>query len=155
MTSSPKVEETGQSPCRLESLMWRECLKLYNYGPEKPETACEKERVRYYACQKSWRETLPDAQPVSFTLPPACHAQSNALHNCMMINMFEVAKCQTEMTALRVCVGSCNPEVEAALMDDIISGKCKSGVIIRDKLISDPDDATGWLRVWYKLIGKV
>ena len=141
------------APCQSESVMWRECLKIYDYGPEKPEKDCEKERGRYYTCIKSWRtETTGKKADAArdFTMHPDCAGYSQNLHNCMMINMFEMNKCTNEMTLLRMCGARFDKSIAAALEDDV-----KNRWVVLPKVEETPEDSTGLKRVWNKVIGKI
>ena len=173
---SPIMSGTVDTPCRSETLMWRECLKGFDYGPERPDAECNRERVRYYACMKEWRTTqdpkkaaaVPDtsnnvvkgsihpstapttgAAAFHATMPGDCTRFSNALHNCMMISAFEAAKCRDEMLHLRVCASKYDKSVARALEEDVQMGR----VVL--KFDNDPDDSTGIKRVWNKIIGKI
>jgi hypothetical protein len=158
--------------------MWRECLKNFDYGPERPEAECNRERVRYYACTREWRtKQEPQANPsaagtaapspvkgslhpstaptggsnlaFNATMPGDCTTYSNALHNCMMIGAFEAAKCRDEMLLLRVCASKFDKSIARALEEDVQLGR----VVL--KFDNDPDDSTGIMRVWNKIIGKI
>lgn len=140
-------------PCKAESTMWRECLKIYDYGPEKPEKECEKERGRYYSCVKEWRvketgQTAPAGK--EFMIGRDCSGLAQSLHNCMMINMFETGKCQKEMLELRICTAKHDKSVAATLEEDV-----KNGWVTLPKKNANPEDSTGITRIWYKLIGKI
>eukprot|EP00744_Colponema_vietnamica_P033165 GILI01054342.1.p1 GENE.GILI01054342.1~~GILI01054342.1.p1 ORF type:complete len:153 (+),score=28.57 GILI01054342.1:50-508(+) len=140
------------APCKTESVMWRECLKTYDYGPEKPEKECEKERGRYYSCIRDWRtnQGLKYEAGKEFVLPTTCSGFAQNLHNCMMINMFEMQKCTSEMAKLRVCVAKFDPEVARNLEEDV-----KQGYVVLPSSDTSIEASTGIRRIWNKIIGKL
>lgn len=133
--------------CAVESVLWRECLKNYDYSPDKPQSACETQRGGYYACIKNWRETSEKKpyDPKDFELSPECRHEAEKLHNCMMYSMFEVSKCRKEMALLKRCAARKDPEVRQYLEGDPAIENLESSI----------DDSTGWTRIWYKAIGKL
>lgn len=144
MSAVAKAEAT---PCAVESKLWRECLKQYDYGPDRPKGACESHRTQFYACMKTW--TMETQQkPYSYTqfqLPQSCGHEAEKLHECMMMNMFEVSHCQRDMTLLKRCAAQHDPEARKYLEGDpAIANLAKSA-----------DNATGWRYLWYRAIGKV
>ena len=82
-------------------------------------------------------------------MPSDCIVYSNALHNCMMISLFEAAKCRDEMLNLRICASKFDKSIARALEEDVQMGRVS--LTFED----DPDEATGIKRMWYKFIGKV
>lgn len=135
------------APCAIPSRLWRECLKEYDYGPDRPKGACESQRTRFYDCVKDWTARTQSKQYsyTQFELPKACGHEAEKLHQCMMMNMFEVSHCQRDMAVLKRCAARADPEVRKYLQgDDAIAD-----------LDKDIEEATGLKRLWYKAIGKL
>ncbi|CAG9576578.1 conserved hypothetical protein [Leishmania major strain Friedlin] len=135
------------APCAVPSTLWRECLKQYDYGPDRPKGACEAHRTKFYDCVKDWtaRTQHKSYSYTQFELPKSCGHEAEKLHQCMMMNMFEVGHCQRDMAVLKRCAARVDPEVRKYLQDD---------EAIAD-LENDIDEATGLKRLWYKVIGKL
>lgn len=115
----PVVEEQN-APCNVESVLWRECLKTFDYSPERPKSACETQRGQYYKCIKQWKQrtTGTPYDPSTFYLNPKCSNESEKLHQCMMMSMFEVSGCQGPMLALKACGYENDPSIREALSED-------------------------------------
>ncbi|CAC9497827.1 hypothetical protein conserved [Leishmania donovani] len=135
------------APCAVPSKLWRECLKQYDYGPDRPKGACEAHRTKFYDCVKDWtaRTQHKSYSYTQFELPKSCGHEAEKLHQCMMMNMFEVSHCQRDMAVLKRCAARADPEVRKYLQDD---------EAIAD-LENDIEEATGLKRLWYKAIGKL
>ncbi|KAG5476549.1 hypothetical protein LSCM1_04264 [Leishmania martiniquensis] len=135
------------APCAIPSKLWRECLKEYDYGPDRPKGACEAQRTKFYACVKEWvaRTQNKSYSYKNYELPKSCSHEAEKLHQCMMMNMFEVSHCQRDMAVLKRCAARADPEVRKYLHDDeAIVG-----------LENDIEEAAGLKRLWYKAIGKL
>lgn len=135
------------APCAVHSKLWRECLKEYDYGPDRPKGACESQREKFYGCVKGWTAHTQKTKYsyAQFELPKSCGHEAEKLHQCMMINMFEVSHCQRDMAVLKRCAARNDPEVRRYLEgDEAIAG-----------LENDVEEATGLKRLWYKAIGKL
>lgn len=117
---------TDDAPCSLDATLWRECLKTFDYGPDKPQSACEKQRHSYYQCIKQWRSSKAEApgsaaapyKSSDFYTTPKCARQAEKLHVCMMTGMFEMANCREPMLELKACGYRNDPQVRQALADD-------------------------------------
>ncbi|EPY32272.1 hypothetical protein STCU_01937 [Strigomonas culicis] len=135
------------APCAVEAALWRVCLKEYDYGPDRPKGACELQRGKYYGCLKEWTNRTQEKQYSykNFEMTSQCAHEAEKLHQCMMMNMFEVSHCQKDMTVLKRCAAAHDPEVRRSLADD---------PAIKD-LENSVDNATGVRRLWYKAIGKL
>lgn len=144
-TSSAAVEDPA--PCAVEATLWRECLKEFDYGPDRPKGACESQRDRYYSCIKSWttRTQGSSYSYKKYEMTKECSHEAEKLHQCMMINMFEVSRCQQDMALLKRCAAKHDPEVRRSLQGDPAVAELESSV----------DNATGLRWVWYKMIGKL
>lgn len=156
---STAVEST--QPCAVEAKLWRECLKEFDYSPDRPKGACEGQRVQFYSCIKGWRtrtaapadaskagtsaSSTPRAHYRDFQLAEECAFDGEQLHNCMMVNAFEVSKCQPQMTLLKRCSAKHDTEARRYLSDDPAIAEFEIQV----------DNATGLRRIWYKAIGKL
>ncbi|EAN89605.1 hypothetical protein TcCL_NonESM05645 [Trypanosoma cruzi] len=133
------------APCAVESTLWRSCLKEFDYGPDRPKGACEKQRAGYYACIKAWRERQNEVYDYNrFNLVKECAKEAEKLHQCMMVNMFEASRCQETMTQLKRCAARHDPEVRRALADD--------PTLIMSEEEEEPQ---GIKRLWYRAIGKL
>ncbi|RNF12340.1 hypothetical protein TraAM80_00351 [Trypanosoma rangeli] len=131
------------APCAVEATLWRSCLKEFDYSPDHPEGACQKQRVGYYNCIKGWKERQNEAYDYSrFNLVKECAKEAERLHQCMMVNMFEASRCQEAMTHLKRCAARYDPEVRKALADD-------------PALSALDDEPEGIKRLWYRAIGKL
>ncbi|EPY38001.1 hypothetical protein AGDE_05932 [Angomonas deanei] len=130
------------SPCEIESTLWRECLKQFDYGPDRPKNACEGQRNKYYGCIKTWTKETQQREYSykDYELSEECSHEADRLHQCMMINMFEVSRCQNEMTLLKRCGAKHHPEIQKALTGDVALHNLENSV----------DASTGWRRLWYK-----
>ncbi|KEG11377.1 hypothetical protein DQ04_02681000 [Trypanosoma grayi] len=133
------------APCAVEATLWRSCLKEFDYGPDRPKGACEKQRVGYYNCIKGWSQRQKDAYDYAkFNLVDACAQQAEKLHQCMMVSMFEVSSCQEPMAQLKRCAARHDPEVARTLQGD--------------PALNTPEEANepqGIKRLWYRAIGKL
>ncbi|PBJ74841.1 hypothetical protein BCY84_12210 [Trypanosoma cruzi cruzi] len=132
------------APCAVESTLWRSCLKEFDYGPDRPKGACEKQRAGYYACIRAWRERQNEVYDYNrFNLVKECAKEAEKLHQCMMVNMFEASRCQETMTQLKRCAARHDPEVRRALADDPAL------------IILEEEEPQGIKRLWYRAIGKL
>lgn len=135
------------SPCAVEAKLWRECLKTFDYGPDRKQDACAAQRDGFYTCLKSWTSRTQD-RPYDhrqFELSKDCARESEKLHQCMMMNMFDVSQCQREMTWLKKCAAKNDVHVQRSLADDPVLAQ----------LDSDIDNASGVRWLFYKAIGKL
>lgn len=141
------VHVEDPAPCAVEAKIWRECLKDFDYGPDRPKGACERQRTGYYSCIKEWtsRTQKKEYSYKNFETVKECAHETEKLHHCMMMSMFEVSRCQHEMTLLKRCSAIHDKSVRAALEGDPAI----------QNLEKDIDSATGLKRVWFKVIGKL
>ncbi|KAG8343460.1 hypothetical protein ERJ75_000244200 [Trypanosoma vivax] len=133
------------APCALEAALWRSCLKEFQYGPDRPKGACEKERVGYYSCIKEWSVLESPTQPYNsrkFNLVPECAREAEQLHHCMMTGMFEVGNCAEAMARLKRCGARHDTAIKHALEAD------PSAQLVEN-------DPQGLQRLWYRAIGKL
>ena len=142
------------SPCEVEAGTWRECLKVFEYGPDRPKSACNDQRVRYYRCINAWRakeQGPPILSPIAasgFQIPPKCAGKAEKLHHCMMMSMFEAEKCVDASLQLKICVAAVDPFVRSALDDD-------ERVAASLEKWNETKEPAGLTRWWYKVIGKL
>ncbi|CUG90831.1 Hypothetical protein, putative [Bodo saltans] len=109
----------NHAPCALDASLWRECLKTFDYSPEKPQGACEKQRGSYYACMKDWRGKTGVAYSAKdFQTTDKCSKEAETFHTCMMSGMFEIANCKSAMLRLKACGYRNDESIRKALADD-------------------------------------
>jgi len=95
----------SSSPCASEASTWRECLKGFDYSPDRQVGACGPSRDEYYSCIRLFRISQgvnPDVE-TAYKLPKECVKPSEELHECMMTNAHMVAKCRSKMDTLTKC----------------------------------------------------
>lgn len=119
MSALPLAE---RPPCEKEAFVWRECMKEFDYMPDKNISKCDDPRKTYYACINDWRrQSVADksvpAAPATFTIPRDCVGVSEKLRQCMEIYMFNTEHCTSEMTNLQRCVAKFDPYVAAVVAD--------------------------------------
>lgn len=138
------MSDEEASVCKVEANVWRECLKRYDYGPERPKGECDKQRDHYYSCLKAWKSSRGEKYNYrDYDTVPQCVRQSQRFHECMMYAMFEVNKCREFMLELKRCAARYDPEIRAILSDD---------PSVRVPVV---EEVTGVRRLWFKLIGKL
>lgn len=142
--SSGGVLAPNEAPCAVDATLWRECLKTFDYSPERPKGACEKQRGSYYTCMKDWRQksgTPYDAK--DFHTTEKCSREAETFHTCMMSGMFDIANCRMAMLKLKACGYRNDETIRRALADD-------AEVVA----FVEQQDAQQRRRWWDKLIGK-
>ena len=144
----PAVEDQD-APCNVEAVLWRECLKTFDYSPERPKSACELQRGNYYKCIKQWKQRTTGApyDPSTFFLHAKCSNESEKLHQCMMMSMFEVSGCTGPMLALKACGYEHDASIREALSEDV---DVLRAVEERQKKAN----SGGLRKVWGKILGK-
>ena len=149
---------TRNSPCSQEGNDWRECLKEDDFMPDRDLKKCEKFRKCFYDCVKAWRakqEPLKPGQPgaaskVPGSTPELCSGLTDKLRVCMEINMFETAKCQREMGALRECMARVDPEVAAVnkeLQEDLAKHEAMQEDMLRVPQLTQMEQQV-WTKLW-------
>ena len=107
------------APCELDAKLWRECLKEFSYGPDRPKGACDTERFRYYDCIKAWsKEQGATYDQKHFQVHDACAAEALSLHDCMKVSMFDIDRCLPQSLKLKVCSAKHDPLVRSALHEN-------------------------------------
>lgn len=117
------ISPITNSPCSLESVEWRECLKEGDYMPDRDMKKCDQQRRCFYECIKAWRAKqvpLKPGQPGAQArapgmVPELCSGLTDKLRSCMEMQMFETLKCHREMNLLRECMAKVDPEVHGVL----------------------------------------
>jgi hypothetical protein len=113
------IAASDQAPCALDASLWRECLKTFDYSPDKPKEACERQRASYYTCMKDWRSKSGTSYSAKdFYTTPKCSKEAETFHSCMMSGMFEIANCRRAMLKLKACGYRNDENVRRALSDD-------------------------------------
>lgn len=136
----------SDAPCGVDASLWRECLKTFDYSPERPQGACEKQRGAYYSCIKDWKlkTTGEKYQAKDFYTHPKCKHEAETFHNCMMMRMFEVSNCKDSMVAFKACGARNDPSIAQALSDDAEV----------QEYLRQQREHTGLSLWWKKAIGK-
>jgi hypothetical protein len=143
--AAPAAAANNQAPCSLDATLWRECLKTFDYSPDKPKGACEKQRGSYYSCMKDWRGKSGAAaySTKDFQTTDQCRKEAETFHTCMMSGMFEIANCKQAMLRFKACGYRNDEQVRKALADD------------EEVLAFMAQEETKQRRRWWdKLIGK-
>lgn len=138
-----------QAPCGSEAMVWRECLKGFDYGPDRKKGACDTQRFKYYDCIKRWNEVEGHPyDPKRFQVPDACSAEALDLHDCMKICMFDISRCQQQSLRLKVCSARHDPLVKNALTEN---EEVQELLTQQD---SAPKALSAVQRIWSVIIGK-
>ncbi len=113
------VTASDAPPCAAEAKLWRECLKKFDYGPDRKKGACDTDRFRYYDCIKDWSNKGGHPyDPKKFQVADACAAEALELHDCMKITMFDVERCLPQTLKLKVCSAKQDPMIMASLREN-------------------------------------
>ncbi|ORC92795.1 uncharacterized protein TM35_000021210 [Trypanosoma theileri] len=140
------TEVQDPAPCAVEATLWRSCLKGFDYSPDRPQGACEHQRVGYYSCIKDWNIRQKGQYDYSqYNLVKECAGEAEKLHQCMMVSMFEVSGCQQAMAQLKRCAARHDPAIRKALAGDPAL----------DSITNLDDEPQGIKRLWYRAIGKL
>ena len=110
---------TSGAPCELDAKLWRECLKAFDYGPDRKKGACDTQRYRYYDCLKDWNKTSGHEYDYKkFQVHESCSPQALELHECMKVSTFDVERCQPQLLKLKTCSARHDPYVRSALAEN-------------------------------------
>jgi hypothetical protein len=138
-----------KAPCGVEAMVWRECLKGFDYGPDRKKGACDTQRFKYYDCIKRWNDVEGHPyDPKKFQVPDACSPQALELHDCMKISMFDISRCQPQALRLKTCSARHDPLVMAALVENEEVQEMLKQEKEKAKALSTLD------RLWSIIVGK-
>jgi hypothetical protein len=122
-----QTQSSDRPPCETEAFIWRECMKEFDYMPDKGVKRCDDPRIAYFACMNTWRQSdaakadaakLQAHSNTAFGMPRDCVGFSEKLRQCMEMNMFNTEHCKLEMHELQHCVAKYDPYVAAVVADD-------------------------------------
>lgn len=152
------ISPITNSPCSVESVDWRECLKEGDYMPDRDLKKCDPQRRKFYDCMKEWRAKQPPLQPgqpgsaskAPGTVPELCSGLTDKLRVCMEMQMFGTLKCQREMDALRECVARLDPEVKGVVEEYKMEQAQRERE--QDELLGIPQlsqaEQKSWMKLW-------